>query len=93
MAELSRARSARSGAPWVRKFGNLCIHEILVLRKSCVRPLLHVSGYEMAHFNTISVKLSIGRSTLWSIDSCQKRVSSYQWHITASQAQVHNSWA
>ena len=29
--------SARSGAPWVRKFGNLCIQEILVLRKSSVR--------------------------------------------------------
>ena len=24
---------ARSGAPWVRKFGNLCIQEILVLRR------------------------------------------------------------
>ena len=24
---------ALSGAPWVRKFGNLCIQEILVLRR------------------------------------------------------------
>ena len=30
---LSRARSA---APWVTKFGNLCIQEISVLRKSSV---------------------------------------------------------
>ena len=30
-AELSSARSARSGAPWVRKFGYLSIREILVI--------------------------------------------------------------
>ena len=34
IAELSQARS---GAPWVRKLGYLCIQEILVLRKSSVR--------------------------------------------------------
>ena len=56
IAELSSARSARSGATSVRKFGNLCILEILVLRKSSVRstsartPLLHASGDEILHF-------------------------------------------
>ena len=29
---------------------------------------------------------------LWSIDSCQKRVSADQCHMTASWAQVYNSW-
>ena len=43
IAELSRARSARSGAPWVRKFGNLCI-------RTYVRPPLHVSRGEILHF-------------------------------------------
>ena len=37
--ELSRARSPRSGAPRVRKFGNLCIQEILVLRKRSIPDL------------------------------------------------------
>ena len=37
IAELSRVRKARRVAPWVRSFGNLCIQEILVLRKSSVR--------------------------------------------------------
>ena len=32
LAELSRARSARSGAPWVTKFGKLSIRENLVMR-------------------------------------------------------------
>ena len=31
LAELSRARSAHSGAPWVTKFGELCIQENLVM--------------------------------------------------------------
>ena len=40
-------------APWERKFGYLCIPEILVQRKSPVRtsvsPLIHLRGYEMSH--------------------------------------------
>jgi len=51
IAELSRARSTRSGAPWVRKFGYLCIQKIWVLGKSSVRPYvrppLHVSRGEI----------------------------------------------
>ena len=35
--ELSRARSARSGVPWIIKSNYLCIQEILVLTKSSVR--------------------------------------------------------
>ena len=35
LAELSRARS---GAPWARKFGNLCIREILVVSCPYSRP-------------------------------------------------------
>ena len=42
----SRARKARSGAPWVRKFGNLCFHG----ERPYVRPLLHVSRDEILHF-------------------------------------------
>ena len=39
---------ARSGAEWVKAFGYLCIHEILIMTKSSVRPPpLHVSGCEM----------------------------------------------
>ena len=39
-AEVSRARSARSGVPWITKSGYLCIQEILVLTKSSV-PLTY----------------------------------------------------
>ena len=39
---------ARTGAEWVKTFGYLCIHEILIMTKSSVRrPPLHVSGCEM----------------------------------------------
>ena len=57
IAELLRSRN---GALWVKKYGNLCFWKILVLRKSCVRPPVHVSGCEMPRFNTICVKLGIG---------------------------------
>ena len=61
LAEPSRARSAHSGASWVRKYGNLCFQEILFLRESSVRTsTLHVSRCKMTHFNTICVKLGIG---------------------------------
>ena len=40
-AGLARARSARSGAPWVRNCGYLGIQEILVLTKSSVRTYFH----------------------------------------------------
>ena len=33
-----RARSARSGAPWVRKFGGLPIREILIITSPYARP-------------------------------------------------------
>ena len=33
LAEFAR----RNGAPWVRKFGSLCIQEVLVVTKSLVR--------------------------------------------------------
>ena len=58
IAELSRARGATIGASSVRKFGYLYTQQILVLTKSFVRVRpyvrspLHVSGCEMAHFNT-----------------------------------------
>ena len=58
-----------------------------------IRPPLHVSGCEMAHCNTFCVKLAwFWTSMLWLIDSCQKRVSADQHHMTASRAQVYNSW-
>ena len=45
------------------------------------------------HTNTFCVKLAwFWTSMLWLIDSCQKRVSADQHHMTASRAQVYNSW-
>ena len=47
---------SRSGLPWVKKIGYLCIQEIVVLTSSCsdkivrtyILPPLHLSGVEMA---------------------------------------------
>ena len=68
-----------SEAPWVRKYGNLCFREILVLRKSSVRrvrpyicPPLHVSVWEMTHFNTICVKLGIGHPCCYQLTAVKK---------------------
>ena len=41
-----RARSARSGAPWVRKFGGLPIREILIIT-SPDRPSVRTTGIPM----------------------------------------------
>ena len=69
-AELSRAPLTRSRAPWVRKYGNPCFQEILVLRnrpygvRAYVRPPLpHVSGYEIAHFE-FSLLSAYGQSII-----------------------------
>ena len=54
LAELSHVRSARSGALLVMKFSYLCIQEVLVLRKSYIRPYvippLHVSWSGISYF-------------------------------------------
>ena len=38
LAEFAR----RNGAPWVRKFGSLCIQEVLVVTKSLVRTYVRL---------------------------------------------------
>ena len=38
IAEFAR----RNGAPWVRKFGSLCIQEVLVATKSLVRTYVRL---------------------------------------------------
>ena len=45
----------------------------------------------MAHFNTICVKLGIGHSCCDQLTAV-KKVSADQCHMTASRAQVYNSW-
>ena len=82
-----------SGAPWVsksthpRKFGNhVTVH----------RPSVRTTGKRMFNFTLSSSFGSIGKlklhtyctSMLWSIDSCQNRVSADQYHLTLSRAQV-----
>ena len=70
-----------SGAPWVnksthpRKFGN---H---VTDRPTVRPP-HRQTNVCSHF------LASCTPMLWSIDSCQKRVSADQYYLTVSRAQV-----
>ena len=91
MAELS-------GAPWVRNIGYLCNQEILVLTKfSVVHPPLNVNGCELAHLlvrsprHILFVFTLYWTSLLWSIDSCPKRASTDQCHMTVSRAPEYNS--
>ena len=82
---------ARSGAPRVR---NMVIYASKKFwcwgNRPFVRPPIHVSGCQITHFITMC-KTWCWTYMLWSIDSCQKRVSADQCHMTASQVQVHNS--
>ena len=43
IAELRRAKRA-SGAPWVRKFGNLSMREILVMTSAYAHPRVQTLG-------------------------------------------------
>ena len=57
--ELSLARSARSGAPRVRKFSYLCIHEYLGSDKivlTYLRPPLHVRRGEISAVDRIAFR-------------------------------------
>ena len=82
-----------SGAPWVsksthpRKFGNhVTVH----------RPSVRTTGKPMFNFTLSSSFGIIGKlilhtyctSMLWSLDSCQNRVSADHYHLTVSRAQV-----
>ena len=57
IVQLSSAGSARSGSPSIRKFGNLCIEEILVLRKSSVRSTS--AGNNKENCQTAKLKTSV----------------------------------
>ena len=52
-AELSRASSAHSGAPWLIKLGYLCIQEILVVTKTSVPT--SVCRCDRSHFKAYSI--------------------------------------
>ena len=81
-----------------KTIGYLFIQEILVLMKLSVHPFLHVSGCEMAHWlarsprHILSVFTWCWASMLWSIDSCQKRVSADECLMTVLQGHVNNSF-
>ena len=84
-----RAKSA-SGAPWVnksthpRKFGN---H---VTDRPTDRPSAP-QAYQclLSHFLALGAQEEADcTSMLFSIDSCQNRVSADQYHLTVSRAQV-----
>ena len=76
---------------FLRKCGNLPIRENLVITWPYARPTVHTTGQPMfSHFLA-----SLGAqgktdcsSMLWSIDSCQNRVSADQYPLTTLWAQV-----
>ena len=66
IAQLSRPRRARSGAPWVRKFGYLCIQEILVLTKSSVRrTYVHPFMLADVKWHTYQLGVKAFKSGIW----------------------------
>ena len=82
-----------SGAPQQRIFGHLSIREILVITWPYIRPSNHPyapqesqgNQCEISHFLAKNLILQI---LLWSIDSCQNKVSADQYHMSLSRAQV-----
>ena len=88
-----------SGAPWVRKYGNLSFREILVLRKPSLRSTSvrtsnpYDSGCEMAHFNTICVKLGIGHPRCDQLTAVKKRypLTSVTWMHRRLRHTTHGS--
>ena len=82
-----------SGAPRQRIFGHLSIREILVITWPYIRPSNRPSApqgsqgnqCEISHFLAKNLILQI---LLWSIDSCQSKVSADQYHMSLSPAQV-----
>ena len=94
---ISWAPRARSAAPWVRKFGNLPILEILVITWPYARPTVRPHHrYTNVYSHTFWLlwepreprRKLICTSMLWSIDSCQNKVSADQYHLTVLRGQV-----
>ena len=81
--------ASASGAPQLRKFGYLSIPEILVVHPPARTSAPQENQCEMLHFLA-----SVGacnwycKSMLSLIDSCRSKVSTDQYHLTVSQAQV-----
>ena len=76
----------------VRKLDYLCIQEIQVLTKSCVRT--YARPLMLADVKCLTSVLFLTwycTSMLWSIDNCQKWVTADQCYMTVSRAQVYNS--
>ena len=91
MAELSRARSARSGAPWITKFGKPSIRRSVRpptrTHTSC-KPMSNVT-INHAHLDTsLSASYVTHPYEYDYIDSCQNQTSADNYHMTISRAQM-----
>ena len=80
-----RFSGSLSGTSWVRKFGYLCIQEILVL--TIIHPYIH--SFMFADVKCLRHMLSVFNPL--SINSGQKGVSADYCHISVSRPQVYNS--
>ena len=94
---LARAKRARSGAPWVRKFGKLSIPENLVMaQRTPARPptRTHSSCKQMSNVTIGLAQLDQPLSYVShpyeddQIDSCQNETSADNYHMTISRAQM-----
>ena len=95
------SRSARRGTSWVIKFGYLCIQENLVITWPYVRPstrrpsaqrhrVTNVKCHFQASVQACNLRLIWIQSFMLSlIGSCQNRVSTDQYRMTVSCAQIH----
>ena len=91
IAELWGAKRA-CGAPWVRKYGKLPIRENLVITWPYTDRPSAPQAYQclLSHFlATLGAQEKTDcTSMLWSIDSCQNKVSADQYHLAVSRAEV-----
>ena len=83
----------RSGAPQQRIFGHLSIREILVITWPYIRPSNHPYAPQESQGNQCEISQFLAKNLilqilLWSIDSCQNKVSADQYHMSLSRAQV-----
>ena len=82
IAELRRAKRA-SGAPWVRKFGNLSMREILVMTSAYAHPRVQTLGE--GEWSPKAARPGVGEENrLWEIGS--------RWHILSLLTYVNRAY-
>ena len=72
--------------------GRVCTTTMTTTVESCkMAAILQITGWQRRAALVFCVLLWYWTSMLWSIDTCQNKVSADQYHVTISRAQVYSS--